>query len=209
MMKPGGRFEVLLRKKQFVDRIIGIIFDEAHCIMTWGKFRPEYKELGRLRFTIARRVPYLITSATLTPEALRDVMKVLDPHRKEEPVNIQTYTDRPNVRLCVRKIKYSLTSYRDLRFLVPDGWTPGDEAPPKFLVFFDDIQDSILAAKSLQLRLPHAYRENVAWFNSDMTTEYKENQVTRLRSGDIWGLCTTESFGMVSFEVSVEGISYK
>ena len=92
---------MLLRKKQFVDRIIGIIFDEAHCIMTWGKLRPEYKELGRLRFTIAHRVPYLITSATLTSEILRDVMKVLDPHRKEEPLNIQIHTDRPNVMLCV------------------------------------------------------------------------------------------------------------
>ena len=48
MMKPGGRFEALLRKKKFTDQIVSIVFDEAHCIMTWGKFRPEYKELGRL-----------------------------------------------------------------------------------------------------------------------------------------------------------------
>ena len=148
---------------------------------------------------MARRVPYLITSATLTPDALRDIMKVLDPHRKEDPVIIQTHTDRPNIRLCIQQIKYPLTSYKDLAFLVPDGWTPGNEAPPKFLVFFDDIQDSILAAKSLQNRLPHAYRERIAWFNSDMMTEYKELQVAHLQSGELWGLCTTEAFGMVSF----------
>ncbi|KAF8450851.1 P-loop containing nucleoside triphosphate hydrolase protein [Boletus edulis BED1] len=196
LMKPGGRFEGLLRKKTFTKHIIAMIFDEAHCIMTWGKFRPEYKELGRLRFIIAQRVPYLITSATLTSETLRSIMKVLDPHRKEEPKSIRTYTDRPNIKICVRKIKYPLTSYTDLMFLVPEDWKPGDPAPPKFLIFFDDIQDSIGAAKAIQRRLPHEYRERIAWFNSDMTTEYKESQITRLHAGEIWGLCTTESFGM-------------
>ncbi|KAG1766132.1 hypothetical protein EV702DRAFT_1272018, partial [Suillus placidus] len=47
LMKPGGEFEKLLRKPLFAQQIIGIIFDEAHCIATWGDFRPEYKELER------------------------------------------------------------------------------------------------------------------------------------------------------------------
>ncbi|KAI6113969.1 hypothetical protein EV401DRAFT_2074183 [Pisolithus croceorrhizus] len=46
MMKPGGMFEALLKKKEFVHHIMGIIFDEVHCITTWGAFRPEYRELG-------------------------------------------------------------------------------------------------------------------------------------------------------------------
>ena len=204
-MKPDGEFEKLLRKKHFVDRVIAIVLDEAHCIMTWGKFRPEYKEFGRLRFTLTHHVPYLITSATLTPETFHGVMKVLDPHRKDDPITIQTYTDRPNIKLCVRKIKHPLASYRDLLFLVPKDWKPGDPAPAKFLVFFDNIQESILAAKTLQAHLPHAYHKKIAWFNSNMTTEYKETQVNCLRTGDIWGLCTTESFGMVSSETVYQG----
>ena len=135
-MKLGGRFEALLRKKKFTDQIVLIVFDEAHCIMTWGKFRPEYKELGWLQFLMACHVPYLITSATLTPDALHDIMKVLDLHWKEDLVIIQTHTDQPNSRLCIQQIKYPLTSYKDLAFLVPDGWTLGNEAPPKFLIFF-------------------------------------------------------------------------
>jgi superfamily II DNA helicase RecQ len=200
MMKPGGEFEKLLRKKHFIDYVIAIVLDKAHCITMWGKFRPEYKEFGRLRFMLTHHVPYLITSATLTPEMLHEIMKMLDPHRKNDPITIQTYTDCPNIKLCVRKIKHSLASYRDLLFLVPEGWKSGDPAPEKFLVFFDDIHNSILAAKALQVLLPHAYREKIAWFNSDMTTEYKETQINRLRTGNIWGLCTTESFGMVSLE---------
>ncbi|KAI5996708.1 P-loop containing nucleoside triphosphate hydrolase protein [Pisolithus albus] len=46
LMKPGGMFEALLKKKEFVNHIMGIILDEAHCITTWGAFRPEYRELG-------------------------------------------------------------------------------------------------------------------------------------------------------------------
>ncbi|KAG1724793.1 hypothetical protein EDB19DRAFT_1644382 [Suillus lakei] len=91
---------------------------------------------------------------------------------------------------------YSLSSYQDLSFLIPDGWKDGDPAPPKFLIFFDDIQDSIVAAKSIQKRLPPALHHKIKWFNSDMTTQFKEDKVNHLISGETWGLCTTESFGM-------------
>ncbi|KAI6006039.1 P-loop containing nucleoside triphosphate hydrolase protein [Pisolithus albus] len=196
MMKPGGMFEALLKKKEFVNQIMGIIFDEAHCITTWGAFRPEYRELGRLRFILPHRVPYMITSATLTPENLADITRTLSLQGKDDRVNIQIHTDRPNIRICIRKIKHPFTSYADLFFLVPEGWMTGDPAPPKFLVFFDDIQDAIAAAKTLQKRLPHEVRHRIKWFNSDMTTTYKEAEVAHLHSGDTWGLCTTESFGM-------------
>lgn len=92
-------------------------------------------------------------------------------------------------------------------FLVPKGWKPGDPTLPKFLVFFDDIQDSIVAAKALQMHLPHVHQAKIAWFNSDMTTDYKETRVTHLCTGKIWGLYTMESFGMVSQEVSNTEIS--
>ncbi|KAI6144555.1 hypothetical protein BKA82DRAFT_3948825, partial [Pisolithus tinctorius] len=96
------------------------------------------------------------------------------------------------------KIKYLLTSYADLMFLVPRSWIVGDLDPasPKFLVFFDDIQDTIAATKTLQKCLPPEVHHKIKWFNSDMTTTYKEMEVTHLCTGETWGLCTTESFGM-------------
>jgi superfamily II DNA helicase RecQ len=118
--------------------------------------------------------------------------------RSENLVTIRTSIDRSNVKLCVRKIKYSLSSYQDLAFLIPDGWSNSDPIPPKFLVFFDNIQDTIAAAKTLQKRLPLDMRHKIKWYNSDMTAQYKENEVNHLISGETWGLCTTESFGMVS-----------
>ncbi|KAG2356880.1 hypothetical protein BDR07DRAFT_1299288 [Suillus spraguei] len=63
-------------------------------------------------------------------------------------------------------------------------------------LFFDNIQDSIMATKSLQKQLPLEMHDKIKWFNSDMTTEYKENKVSCPTSGETWALCTTELFGM-------------
>ena len=197
LMKPGGWFEKLLRSPDFVVHIIGFIFDEAHCITSWGKFHPEYQELHRLHYILAHRVPYMITSATLTPETLTLIKNGLH-IQSSNLVTIRTSTNRPNIYLCVRRINCTLSTYTNLGFLIPENYKEGDPIPPKFLVFFDDIQDSINATKFLQSRLPPHMQHRIKWFNSDMTTKFKETEVKALMVGDTWGLCTTESFGMVS-----------
>lgn len=196
LMKPGDGFEKLLLKSEFTAHIVGFVFDEAHCIWSWRDFRPEYKELQRLHYILPSRVPYMITSATLTPETLTELKKTLH-IRSDKLVTIRTPIDRPNVYLSVRKINHPLLTYADLGFLVPEGWKEGNPIPEKFLIFFDHIQESISTTKFLQSRLPCGVRHKIKWFNSDMTSEFKETEVSALTNGDTWGLCTTESFGMV------------
>jgi hypothetical protein len=65
-------------------------------------------------------------------------------------------------------MKYAMNSYKDLAFLIPDDWKPGDPLPSKFLIFFDSIADSIEAAKFLRSRLPLEYCHKIKWFNSEM-----------------------------------------
>src|SRR5258705_1038613 len=98
LMKPRGEIEKLLTNVEFTSHIIGFVFDEAHCIASWGEFRPEYRELQRLRYIISRRAPYMIASATLTPELLCEVKKLLH-LRSENLLTIHTSTDRPNLAL--------------------------------------------------------------------------------------------------------------
>ncbi|KAI5983341.1 P-loop containing nucleoside triphosphate hydrolase protein [Pisolithus albus] len=195
IMRPEGGFERLLKSPLFVQRIISIVIDEAHCLTDWGEFRPEYRELGRLRYVVPRSVPLLVTSATLMTSTLRDITHLLhmSPSRK---VLIRRSSDRPNIGIGVRKIKYALSSFADLAFLIPAGFQVGDPPPPKFLVFFDDIPDSINAASFLRRRLPHELKEKIRWFNADMSARYKETELEKLISGETWGLCTTTSFGM-------------
>jgi hypothetical protein len=164
--------------------------------MTWGDFCPEYKELEQLRYILPCYVPFMLASATLTTDNLTQVKRLLHV-RSEKLLTVQTSVDCANIKLCVCKIEHSLSSYQDLSFLIPDGWKDNNPPPPKFLIFFDDIQDSTSAAKTLQKRVPPALQHKIKWFNSDMTTKFKEDELNHLVSGDTWGLCTTESFGMV------------
>ncbi|KAI6108688.1 hypothetical protein EDD16DRAFT_1488082 [Pisolithus croceorrhizus] len=94
-------------------------------------------------------IPVMIASATLTKDTLTDVLQLLHMH-PGRLITVRRTTDRPNIKIGVKKIKYALNSYADLAFLIPSGWKDGDPLPPKFLIFFDDIQDAISAAQYLR-----------------------------------------------------------
>ncbi|KAI0704919.1 hypothetical protein BC835DRAFT_1410257 [Cytidiella melzeri] len=91
----------------------------------------------------------------------------------EKTVKILRSNDRPNVYLSVCKIRHSLKSYKDLHFLIPENWTPGVKLP-KFLLFFDSIQESVDATKLLWKKMPEELRDRVVWFNSHMTPQFQE-----------------------------------
>lgn len=194
-MKPGGGFEKLLRKPHFVSRVISVVFDEAHCISEWGTFRPEYKDIFQLRHRLPR-IPFVFASATFTPSILADIKRTFNLNTSQL-VHIRRPNDRPNIHLAVRKIQYPLDSFMDLAFLVPENWQEGDPPPPKFVAFFDKISDVVHAGQFLRRRLPPHLRHKIKWFHSDMSTKYKEQTVKDLRDGKIWGICATDSFGMV------------
>ncbi|KAF8421869.1 P-loop containing nucleoside triphosphate hydrolase protein, partial [Boletus edulis BED1] len=194
MMRPDGEFEKILKDTRFASHIISIVIDEAHCLTDWGEFRPEYRELARLHYLLPS-IPLLVASATLTKTALNDIMRLLQMRLGNTAV-LRRSSDRPNIKIGVKKIKYALNTFADLAFLVPDDYKDGDPPLPKFLVFFDNISDSIAAANSLRKRLPTPLREKIKWFNSDMSNTFKEAEFDNLTTGKTWGLCTTTSFGM-------------
>ncbi|KIK32303.1 hypothetical protein CY34DRAFT_27239 [Suillus luteus UH-Slu-Lm8-n1] len=195
IMKPDGSFEKLLKNALFASRLISIIIDEAHCLTDWGDFCPEYKELGRLQYILPSMVPIMLASATLTKHSLSNAIRLLHMHA-DRMAFIRRSTDRPNIKIGVRKIKHTLNSYADLAFLIPEGWNAGDVPPPKFLIFFDDIQDAINSVRYLRKHLPVECSNKIKWYNSDMTSTYKEMELDNLISSETWGLCMTDSFGM-------------
>ena len=197
-MKPNGEFEKRLKNRLFTTNIISIIVDKAHCLTQWGEFQPEYKKLQWLRYILPDTIPIMITLTTLTHEALTSSLRLLH-MRPDKTVTIQWSSDCPNIKIGVRKIKYALKSYADLAFLVPLGWKVGDPPLPKFLIFFNDIQDAISAAHYLRSRLPPEARDMVKWFNADMSMNFKDEELERIVSGETRAYATTESFGMVRY----------
>ncbi|KIL53911.1 hypothetical protein M378DRAFT_174525, partial [Amanita muscaria Koide BX008] len=161
LMRPNGGFETLLKDKLFNSRIISIVIDEAHCISQWGSFRPEYRDLGRLRHLQRKLCPILATSATMSAAVIEDVKKVL--RLREEHLFIsQCSTDRPNFAILVRPIVNPIYTYRDLSFVLCD-WEPGNLPPPKFIIFFDNIRNSVDAGNYLRSLLPKDEQYRIKW----------------------------------------------
>ncbi|TDL14194.1 P-loop containing nucleoside triphosphate hydrolase protein [Rickenella mellea] len=194
LMKGRGQFDRLFEDKKFTSKLMGFIADEAHCITKWGSFRPEYRELGLLRYMLPN-VRVYATSATISQQTLADLCDVLH-LRKDNTEFLHRSNDRLNVFYVVREMKHSAKSFDDLNFLIPDGWQEGNSPPAKFLVFFDNKKESEKACLHLKNRLPVAFRDKVQWFHANMTEKFREAQVDAMRSGETWGLCVTDSFGM-------------
>ncbi|KAI0756195.1 P-loop containing nucleoside triphosphate hydrolase protein, partial [Daedaleopsis nitida] len=190
--KPGGPFQKLWRNRSWTSKIISVIWDEAHCVKTWASFRNAYASSNQLRNIVF--IPYFIPSATLPDPLLESVMVTLQVQKAKTEV-IRRSNDRPNIYLMVRKIEHSLTSYADLDFLIPSDWQPG-VLIPKFLVFFDNIEDSLQATDRLRRRLPAGYRDKILWYNADVSAELREQITEEFRDGQILGLLCTDAFGM-------------
>jgi superfamily II DNA helicase RecQ len=196
ILMGNDEVEKLWKKPQVTKRLLNFIFDEGHCIGEWGKFRKEYLLVGNLRLLITERIPIYVASATLPPSILLDIVEILK-LRPKETIHVLYSNDRPEIRLMVRGLVCPANSFKDLAFLIPEGFQETDDAPPPFLVFFDNTKESERACKYLRSRLPRSLWDKVRWFHSTMTQQYREEQVEAMRKGNVWGLCCTDAFGMV------------
>lgn len=196
LMKNRGVFEKMWKKPTFTARLQNFIVDEGQVVAQWADFRQEYKYLGQLRWMIPDTIPFYVASATLPTPVLNNVTKHLRLRPTETEV-IRRTNDRPNIEINVREMKHSAKSFQDLDFLIPSDLSE-DSPPPKFLVFFDNMKESEAAIGHLRSRLPAALRHKITWFHSTMSPEFRKEKYEALRRGEIWGLCVTDAFGMVS-----------
>ena len=185
------------KTSKFTKCILNIIFDEGHCIRQWGSFRKEYLHVGELRYLIPDIIPFYVASATLPPAILQDIIDSLHLQPKMTKTFIRS-TDRPDLRLMVQTMVFPANSFKDLAFLIPEGWKEGDPPPPKFLIFFDSTKQAEAACRWLRKRLPASLRKMLVYFHSTMTQDYREDTVEELRTGIVFGMTATDSFGMVS-----------
>lgn len=96
---------------------------------------------GDIAVPHSREIPFYLPSATLPPIILHDIAKVLClcPGQTEY---IMQSNDRPEIQLVVQSLTFTVKSFQDLAFLIPDGFKEGDQPPPKFLIFFDNWKEA-------------------------------------------------------------------
>ncbi|EKM56792.1 uncharacterized protein PHACADRAFT_56231, partial [Phanerochaete carnosa HHB-10118-sp] len=194
LVKWGGGFENLFKDLTFRTRILSVAFNKGHCITQWGSFRPEYSEISRLQ--------YLLPETSFAFALAMFSLLILDEIKKSfglatgNFVHIHWPNDRPNVHIGVQKIEHMLDSYCNLVFLVSDDWKEGDDNPCKFVAFFDNINEAVGAGTFLHQRLPLEHHNKILWFHSNITKKFKAEAFKKLRTGEIWGLCATDSFRM-------------
>ena len=133
------RFMHIWSQPKIKKKINQVVIDEVHCVSQWGRdFRSSYLRLSRLHIILGEEVPWHLTSATLHSRLLQDALHIIG-----LPLDTMIYrrsNDRPNIHLCVRKMKYPIASWFDLAFLIPlnpliddSDWV--SENIPQFLVY--------------------------------------------------------------------------
>lgn len=182
---------------KFSSRLKRVIYDKAHCISQWASFRAEFKLLGSLRWLVPDNTPSYLTSATLPGHILSDTLSKLGLQGSDRPKILHRSNDRRNIRLAVRPIKHTQTSYYDLAYLVP---LKSTDANPlrKFLAYFNNRTEAEDAVKELWKRVDHCLRSRIVWFHSGMTERFKKRCIKRMADGELWGMCCTDAAGMVS-----------
>jgi superfamily II DNA helicase RecQ len=173
--------------------VFAITFDESHCISEWGdSFRPEYGDIGNLRWILPAHIPFHITSATMPPHILQDVKRKLQ--IRSDAVEIIHSNDRPNIYLRVEEMKYPVNTKWDLlRVLRLD---PNAEQD-LFMVFANSRKETESVAQFLRSYVTERYRDKIVWFHSGMSAKFRQEAIENLRTGKIWGICCTDAAGMV------------
>ena len=71
-------FITVLQDQSFQKRLVLIAVDELHVVAEWSGWRPAYGKLNVLRDLIDPGVPWFGTSATLDPEMLTKVQRLVE-----------------------------------------------------------------------------------------------------------------------------------
>ena len=139
-MVLSDSFSKLWKDSQFRARLTAVIIDEVHCIDEWGgeDFRPEYRQLERLRIFTSQEVPIVSCTATATTSIFNVIWKMLG--YGERPFwGLDVGCDRPNLFYITRPIANTANPLLDILFILPqvlDDTTLLD-AIAKCLLYFD------------------------------------------------------------------------
>jgi ATP-dependent DNA helicase RecQ len=176
----GENFLNLLDQVQEHVGLSLLAVDEAHCVSEWGHdFRPEYRQLGRLRQRYPD-VPMLALTATATERVRDDILTQLK--LRDPLVHIASF-DRPNIYYEVRPKHKG--SYGELLQLLRE------QDGASIIIYCQsrkgvDELSSVLARDGI----------NALPYHAGLTTEQRNENQQRFIRDDVPVLVATIAFGM-------------
>jgi superfamily II DNA helicase RecQ len=159
-----------------------------------GDFRKLYALLEKLRSFFPPNVPFLATSATLPPLALRDVRSKLAID-SDTSFYLNLGNDRPNVAMSVQQINGS-DDYEALRPLLANNVTKTDDMT-KTIVFTNTVNGTQTTCKRVRQFFPKSLCKYVDFLHAHRTPRAKKRVMRRFRQGRVKILIATEAAGMV------------
>jgi ATP-dependent DNA helicase RecQ len=176
----SGNFLSLVEEVQEHVGLSLLAVDEAHCVSEWGHdFRPEYRQLGRLRGRFPE-TPMLALTATATGRVREDILTQLQ--LRDPYIHIASF-NRPNLSYEVRPKNQG--SYKVLLQLLR-------EQPGASTIIYCYSRKSVDALSQALVRdgipaLP---------YHAGMTNEQRSQNQTRFIRDDVPVLVATIAFGM-------------
>ncbi len=156
--------------------------DEAHCVSQWGHdFRPDYGKLNVLR-TLRSDVPILATTATATPQVLKDIAKQLG--LKEPRQHVYGFY-RPNlyyqVEYCDDETE-KMTLVREALDRTPHG---------RIIIYAGTRKQCENLHGELCTRYP-----GVDYYHAGLSSEERDSIQDKYDKGAVRILVATNAFGM-------------
>lgn len=134
-MLESPSFARLVHSKTWQGRLSAIYIDEAHLIRLSLSWRPSYGRLYQLRNIMGHDIPLIGLSATC-PKKSRDAIVTyagLDPNYYF--INLGNY--RPELSTIILPIKFDMSSFKDLAFILPFGARLSDLV--RSIIYCDDL----------------------------------------------------------------------
>ncbi len=176
----AGNFLYLLDRIEETVGVSLMAVDEAHCVSEWGHdFRPEYRQLGRLRDRYPQ-MPMMALTATATERVREDILtqlKLRNPH-----IYIGSF-DRPNLSYEVRQ--KSQNSYKELVHMLL-------EQPDDSVIIYCASRKSVDEISGALQR----DGINALPYHAGMTNEQRTENQSRFIRDDVQVLVATIAFGM-------------
>jgi hypothetical protein len=199
-MALGNRFaKELWLDAGFRSRLTTIAIDEAHCIVDWGKktFRPQYRELDKLRAYTGHKVPIFACSATVDTTAFDVIWKTLA-YGYRPFWGLDVGIARSNLTYIIRRLHNPKQPFLDILNLFPkplsDTTVPSDIE--KMVIYCETQDQCCQTVMDIRKCLPSHLRDCVYNFSSDISDEGKEELWSMFAEGSIRVLCATDAAGM-------------